>query len=459
MFALHASPSRRCSLLSFALIVCVSCAAPAERPSLVESVGTQVVATESFALDDRNDVPALAHEGDLASYLELGLRHSPSLQALEARLEASLERGVQERALPNPVLSYTEFVEELQTRTGPNERRVRLDQSFPWPGLRGAKGALADADAARLASELDLARLEQAGAIADAWLGLAFAHRSLAIAREELELLGALTVVVQSRVETGGPREDWINLEIEIARVEDLVSEGEDSLRPRSARLAGACGFGAEEGELPATLEQIEQWHSSVSDVRGRAAGTNPRARVLETAIDRAEAAREVAERADRPSLGLGVEYIDIGDPIDPTTPGGGDDPVAVRMSIGLPVWRDSYAAAGREAERGERAARLELDAWELELQAEIESAIFDLADADRGLELCRSVLSPRSTEAFELTEARYAVGEATFAELIDAERAVLGVQLESARALRDRGRAIARLAVLTGDLSLMENH
>ena len=66
------------------------------------------------------------------------------------------------RPLPGPRESI-EFLEELQTRTGPQERRFGVRQSVPWPGQLDAKGRLAEhaAEAGRVlvAGRLGLTRL------------------------------------------------------------------------------------------------------------------------------------------------------------------------------------------------------------------------------------------------------------------------------------------------------------
>ena len=50
------------------------------------------------------------------------------------------------RALPEPSLGFSVFLQAIETRTGPQQGRVSLEQVFPWPT---ALAAGADAAAAR----------------------------------------------------------------------------------------------------------------------------------------------------------------------------------------------------------------------------------------------------------------------------------------------------------------------
>ncbi|MCB9915104.1 MAG: TolC family protein [Planctomycetes bacterium] len=134
-----------------------------------------------------------------------------------------------------------------------------------------------------------------------------------------------------------------------------------------------------------------------------------------------------------------------------PGTPGSGDDPLIVGLSLDLPVWRGSYAAGEREARHGERAARGALDARIAALGAELEDAAFAVDDARRRLALYEDSLLPRAREAFELTLAAYRTGGATLLDLFDAERAWFEFELSLWRAARDHELGRARLEALIG--------
>lgn len=400
---------------------------------------------------DQGRARSLELDGGPLGYVVAALERDGGLEAARARASASAENGASVRALPEPVLSYTEFLEELQTRTGPNRRRLRLDQSLPWPGVLEARGRSADAEAARVVTEVTVLEAERARQVVEAWSDLAFAHERLRVAEEELSMLENLAPVVERRVEAGGSRGDWLELEIEVARLAERRDAIKGSLRPLGARLGALCGLADGESDLPADLGLAGGSSVTVEALLERVEDQNPRRQALLASLEHAEARREVAQVGDRPMLGVGIEFVDIGDPIDPSAPQAGDDPLAVRLSVGLPIWRDAYAAERRAADAVRRAARLELDAWQLELQAEVEQVTFEVADAERKLNLYRERLLPRAREAYELELSSYTVGDAELSDLIDAERALLELDLEASRALRDRVRSIARLAALAG--------
>ncbi|MDD3605166.1 MAG: hypothetical protein PHD86_08265, partial [Kiritimatiellae bacterium] len=75
-----------------------------------------------------------AKADDLRDYLAAAARNNPELEAAFNRWKAELERIPQVRALPDPRFNYAYFVEEVETRVGPQKQRLGLSQVFPWFG-------------------------------------------------------------------------------------------------------------------------------------------------------------------------------------------------------------------------------------------------------------------------------------------------------------------------------------
>ena len=87
--------------------------------------------------------PELLERADLEVYLTSGLQRSAELRAAFESWRASTERVAQVSSLPDPRLSFGEFVEEVETRTGPQRRSFGLSQALPWPGELDTKAKLA----------------------------------------------------------------------------------------------------------------------------------------------------------------------------------------------------------------------------------------------------------------------------------------------------------------------------
>ena len=397
---------------------------------------------------------SLLQKAELAEYLAYGLANSATLRAAFEEWRASTERVEQVSTLPDPRLTYGEFIEEVQTRTGPQERRFGISQAFPWPGERSARARRAERHSEGRWEAVESERLRVAASIEVAFHEYAFLARELSITKKLLELLRGLEPIVQTRVRAGAGQADILQLQVEIGRLEDELGSIESRRPVLSARLAQAMNLRLEPSAvLPfPELREPEAVAVDVQQHYARALEHNPD---LQRLLREREAAREaeaVVAYRRKPGFAVGLDYIDTGSASGSGVSGSGDDPLLVSLSMSLPVWTSSYSAAEREARHLLRASQERIAAQEIALKAEVEEEAYRIGDATRQMALYRHSLIPRSQEALELTLASYRTGKASAFDLIDSERALLEFELSYWRACRDYLQGLARLGALTSD-------
>jgi hypothetical protein len=107
----------------------------------------------------RTQLPELTEASGLNNYLAYAALANPQLEAAFNRWKAALEMVTQAHTLPDPRFNYGYFIQEVETRVGPQEQRPGLSQMFPWFGklkLRseaareGTNAALQQYEAAKL---------------------------------------------------------------------------------------------------------------------------------------------------------------------------------------------------------------------------------------------------------------------------------------------------------------------
>ena len=389
----------------------------------------------------------------LDAYLELGLAHSARLRAAFEEWRASAETIEQASALPDPRLTYVEFLEEIQTRTGPQQRKFGLAQSFPWPGQLGAKGRLAEHQAERMWAKVESARLQVVRDIEVAYHQYAFASQEIRITRELVELLHGLEPVVQSRVRAGAGQENLLRLQVEIGRLEDELASFERRQPALAARIAEAMSVPTPTDSFPLpVLQEPAPREVDIARAREQALSRSPSLRVLGEELLVGHAAEELSHYQDKPSFTLGIDYFETGEALNPDMPGSGDDPVSLSLSLSLPLQRSSYSAARREARHRVQATRRNIEAEQLAVFARIEEEAVRMDDAARRIVLYRDSLLPRANESLQLTLAAYRTGAASLLDLIDTERALLEFQLSFWRACREYWIGDARLRAVVGD-------
>lgn len=422
--------------------------APGVRSRLGGSRGDLTTGGTALPAPSQADVRQAA---DLTLYVRYALHHNAGLRAAYERFFAGAERVAQAGSLPDPQFTFAQFVEEVQTRTGPQQRRYSLTQAFPWFGELDLRSDVARGQAEELWQVVVQKQLEVERDVAVHYAEYAYLSHVIGITRDVLGLLRQLEGVLQERVAVGrATQADLLRLQVEIGRVENDL-ESRERVRPSlSARLAAAMNW---EGTADLPLPKLSEPELKPVDTVGllqRATENSPRLRQLVERARTFEDRRRLAELDGWPDFQIGVDYLETDDALMPT-PGSGDDPWALRVGFTLPIWRSRYAAAEREAERGVRAAMAEFEDYRSKLRAELEATAFALEDAARQVVLYRDTLLTRSREALEVTRSAYTAGSSTLLEVIDSERALLQFEIAYWRACRDHHQSRARLEALIG--------
>ncbi len=400
----------------------------------------------------RRDEAILYDRANLQVYLDFGLQRNAGLRGEFERWQAGLSKVAQVDSLPDPQFSFTQYIEEVQTRTGPQERRYGISQWFPWFGKLELRGDVAAKRAEALWQQVQSKRLQVERDIVVAYYEYAYLAQSIRITQGNLQLLQQLEPVVQGRLQGGGGQADLLRLQVEAGKLENQV-ESLRQIRPAlSARLAAALN--AKQGEvLPLPeLQEPKLMAVEAATMLQHLAEQNPELLRLRQMIASEEKALELARLEAWPDFSLGLDYVETGSALAPATSGSGDDPYALRLMFTLPIWRGRYAAAERQAQHDLGAARYEHDERLADLRADVELAAYALGDAARQVALYRDSLLPRAREALQVTRASYRAGRAGVLELMDSERALLDFELSYWRACRDYLQGGARLKALTGE-------
>jgi len=378
----------------------------------------------------------------LEAYLREAFAAHPELEARYQRYQAALRVGAREGALPDPKLSFTEFVQQVQTRTGPQERALVLSQSMPWPGKLRLRRGVADAEAEGKFFEYEAQRRELLEAVSLAYFDYAYLGRAVAVARENRELLRQLQPVVADRVRGGGNLASSLRLDVELARSEDTLRSLERQRPALSSRLEAVLGRTPSSRllpwpELPERLPRI----ASPEELR-RQVKAHPLVAGTESEVAASRQGLELARKSGRPDLTLGTNVIDIG--------AGADTAVGIMVGMSLPVWRGKYRAEREEAASRVRAAQADARDVRHELLVRFDDAWQRYTDAARRVALYDEGLLPPARQAVELTEESYRNDRASLTDLIDTERTLLDLQLVRFRALADAHKAAVQVRALT---------
>lgn len=355
----------------------------------------------------------------LDSLLREAYAQSPELRAAHARWDAALARPAQARALPDPTLGYGYFVQRMDTR-----QRFSLQQMFPGGNRRTLLSDAADraAEAASADLEATAARLRAdfLKTLAD-WL---LVQHTRALLAQDLTLIQALDPVLRQDYRAGlASRSALLDLANDTDLLRADLTDWDDRRSPVLARLNTLLGQPADAPRDP-RLDRLTEFPRltvpSPDDLAARLA-LNPSLQQSDRRVAEADAARNVAARANRPDFMVGLEFMD--------NRGMARDELVGMISVNLPIWRDRTAALRREASANLRAAEADFTTRRLALEADAAQLLQAFRDADRRLRLYDDALLPRARDTLALVETDYRHARASFTEVVAARRAVLALE------------------------------
>jgi outer membrane protein TolC len=405
-----------------------------------------------YASEDQT-VMAVDSSTTLDEFLAIAALQSPALRQAFYRWRASLEKTGYAGAMPDPMLSYGYFVENVETRVGPQNQKFSLKQSIPWFGTLGSRRAIADEAANAGFRKYQAEKLRLFYDVRAAYYDLYYLGRDIALTKDNLELLKFWGSVALTKYKVALRKHpDVIKAQVELAKLEDRLLTLQDKIGPTVAHLKAVVNLPDTVSiALPMAIDVVEveiESYQVVSD----ALQWNPDLKAMMHLIDKEQAEVRLAGKSSLPNFTIGVDYIETGEALDPSMKGSGKDPWTIGVGINLPIWFGKNGARKNEARAKLQAAEYGFADAQRKLQALVEKIVFQYSDALRKTQLYRDGLIPKAEQALKASYTAYQAAEIDFLSLLDAQRQLLAFQLQFERALVDLARHRAEIEMLTGN-------
>jgi len=381
--------------------------------------------------------------GTLQEYLREAALNNAGLKAAFERWKAAVEQVPQAGTLPDPRFNYGYFIEEVETRVGPQRQRYGIMQVFPWFGKIEARKDAAAANAKAARKQYEARKLKLFFEVKEAFYEYVYLARAIVIAGENLELVKHFEEVARTKyMAAAAGHPDVIRAQVELARLEDRLKTLEDLRGPIVARLNAVLNRQSFEMLPWPRREKFVPVQIERQKLIELLKQMNPELAALDFELEAAKSKVELAKKKFYPDIGVGVDSIQTD---------GGDDAVILMFSMNLPIWRDSYKAAHEQAKADVRRTAQQKRESENTLIARSEQVLYDFEDSERKIKLYGDILVPKAEELLGASETAYAGGTIDFLSLVDAQRTLLEYQLRYERAVTDNRQKLANLELLAG--------
>ena len=383
----------------------------------------------------------------LSDAIAIAREANPMLQALRLQADAADARIPQARVLPDPMISFGIRNRPLDG-FGTDERMTtnsfQIQQSFPWPGKRGA----AEQREFHLASATDLTATEAEArlvlGVKTAYYELAFRDRALDVMRGTRDLLREFLDVSNTLYSVGtGLQNDVLQAQVAVASMTEDITAAEQSRLAMAARLNALLGRGPVHSIPGLQLPDPGQALPGMEALMAQAAEGRPALRAAREEIRAAESAYDTARRTLYPDVRLAADYFQRPQFADM---------LSFSVGFSVPLWASSRQLPLREEALARQAVA---EATELDLRNETFARLaVARAESDRALRLhnlySASIL-PQARAAVESSLSAYRVGEVDFMTLVQNELTVNRYEIEHVRLTAAYHTAVAEVEALTG--------
>ncbi len=393
----------------------------------------------------------LANAQSLDEYFKIAAENNPGLQAKYKSFEAAMERVAQVSSLPDPNLSFGYFISPVETRVGPQRARFSLTQMFPWFGTLKAQEDVATLMAEAKYQEFLDARNKLLYQVAAAYYPLFELKRLVEIENENISILTSYKEIASVKFQNGkGAMVDVLRVDIMLKDAATNLSILEQKKKPLETRFNTLLN--RQEDETIIVQDSLYVENLPLTYRRDSLLTSNPLLDELDLKIKASEAQELAATKQGMPKIGVGLDYVIVGQRTDMSVPDNGQDVLMPMVTMSLPIFRGKYKAAQKEAQLMQESYALQKEDAVNRLTSTYEMIWFEIQKQLDQIILYEDQIIT-SQQSLNLLFTAYGNSGKDFEEVLRMQQQILKYQKMKATALSDYNIAIAELDYITAKM------
>ncbi|MFO7670078.1 MAG: TolC family protein [Bacteroidales bacterium] len=384
----------------------------------------------------------------LDDYFKIAAESNPGLQAVYKEYEAALQKVPQVSTLPDPVFSFGYFVSPVETRVGPQKAKFSLAQMFPWFGTLKAQGNAAALMAeAKFQSFIDV-RNKLYYRVASAYYPLYELKDWIRIEQENISILESYKTIANEKFKNGN------GTMVDVLRADIMLKDAQtnlDILRDKETPLLTIFNklLNRPENELVLISDALKAEILADNFRKDSLIASNPKLNALDLNLQAGKAAEVAARKQGLPKVGVGLDYVMVGERTDMSLPDNGKDVLMPMVSVSIPIFRRKYDASVKEAQLMQESYTLQKQEVANTLISEYEMVWFQVQQQLQLVSLYEQQIQT-SQQSLNLLFTSYGNSGKEFEEVLRMQQQLLKYQKLIATALAQYEIAVANINYLT---------
>lgn len=384
----------------------------------------------------------------LEDYFKIAAENNPGLLSQYKEFEAALQKVPQVSTLPDPSVSFGYFISPVETRVGPQQARFSLTQMFPWFGTLKAQGDAATLMAeAKYQSFLD-AKNKLYYEVSAAYFPLYELKEWIKIEENNIAILESYKTISNSKFKNGN------GTLVDVLRVDIMLKDAKTNLailNKKESPLKAAFNKLLNRNEMQTVVIADSIVVEPVLSDYNKDALTldHPLLNSIDLKTKASEASERAAIKQGFPKLGLGLDYVMVGERTDMTLSDNGKDVLMPMLTVTLPIFRGKYKAAVKEAQLMQESYSFQKKEIENSLNSNYEMALFDIRQQTDLVSLFDEQIE-ESKQALNLLYTAYGNSGKDFEEVLRMQQQLLKYDKLKITALSQYRIAMAKLDYIT---------
>ncbi len=390
----------------------------------------------------------LTNAQSLDDYFKLAAENNPGLQAKYKSFEAAMQKVTQVSSLPDPNLSFGYFVSPVETRVGPQRARFSLTQMFPWFGTLKAQEDAATLMAEAKYQEFLDARNKLYYQVSASYYPLYELQKLISIEEENQRILSSYKEIATIQFQNDkGSMVDVLRVDIMLKDATTNLSILEQKQKPLVTRFNKLLNRSDDDNIV--VQDSLFTFSLPANYRKDSLLASNPILDELELKIEASKASEQAAIKQGLPKLGVGLDYVIVGQRTDMSLPDNGQDVFMPMVSVSLPIFRGKYKAAQKEAQLMQESYSLQREEATNRLTSSYDMIWFEIQKQVELIQLYEEQIQ-ESGQSLNLLFSAYSNSGKDFEEVLRMQQQILKYQKMKATALSEYHIALAELDYVT---------
>jgi len=388
----------------------------------------------------------------LKQLIKIAVDNNSQLKSKRLTWQGLIHKYKQAISLNDPTLIYSEAINPIETRIGPQDRVLVLNQKIPYRGKLALKGEVIKKDIEMAKVSFDKASRDLIVALKKSYYELVYLENAVRLSKQNQQLLekvthlatndyaaniSALNDVAKAQSQTAQVSYDVLLLEELRATQKTQIN----TLLNRDPEFAFEVShYTIVPPKFNHVIAKLYQWAESNEEVT-----------LSDIAIQKSLVQQKLANYANLPDFTLGARYTQIGQRDVNGLDNNGRDGFALNLGINIPLNRSKNKAITEQARLQHLAKIEDKKTMQNGLKNSVRQLFFKLNNAYRQTVLYQKNLIPQANRALQIAQLQYRENKGSIGQYLEAQSTGLNFQLAYQRALADYWQSHVEMEKLTG--------